>query len=110
MKRSIFSIALLACVPTGVALAFGDAPRDHGAAVQKTQAELSGQIRSIDAEQSRFVLARGEDETTVQFDESTAWMLDGEKASQAEVLKVGQNVIVTHTKGVATRVDASSEQ
>ena len=68
-----------------------------------------GKVVSIDEENSSFAIKTANDEQVmVKFDNKTAWYLDGELSTRANVLQKERQVKVTHAEGVATRVDAKS--
>jgi len=66
-----------------------------------------GTVSSIDDDASSFtVLTENDESVTVKFDNKTVWVLDNEVSTRDAVLKEDREVSVTHSNGIATRVEA----
>lgn len=69
-----------------------------------------GTVSSIDNDASSFTVATANDESvTVKFNNKTVWVLENEVSTRDAVLKEDREVSVTHSEGVATRVEAKKK-
>ena len=98
-------------LPAGLAPATA-APNAIAIAQDDVTETARGSIKSVDATKKSFVIAgtgEGAKDTTVTIDDKTVYMKDGKVSTKDEVLKVGNNVTVTHKKGLASKVEALSK-
>ncbi len=77
------------------------------ACLAETRAEaISGTIDRVSSD--GFVLRIGEDTLPVRTNDETEYLLDGEKAERAMVLRAGAQVRVEHKDGLASKVAATT--
>lgn len=70
--------------------------------------EAVGSIKSIDAEKKIFILKTSEGELKITVNEKTVYLLDGRPSTMDEAIAKDRNAMVTHEKGVATRVEVKT--
>ncbi len=70
--------------------------------------EAIGSIKSIDAERKTFVLLTSNGELAITVNEKTVFLLDGQPSTMAKALAADRQAMVTHEKGVATRVEVKT--
>ena len=76
------------------------------------QEMASGAVKSIDAAKKSFTInsgAEGAKDVTVSWTDTTVFMLDGKVAKWDEVVKENAKLVVTHKKGVASKVEGNKK-
>ena len=71
--------------------------------------DLQGTIKTVDVNGMSFVLTAAGNDTTIRFDERTAFVLDGKASTASEALRVGATTQVSHKDRLASRVDVKSK-
>jgi len=108
----IRTIALATALGLGCGALLGNVTMSSATAAPIAAEEESkvetGSIKSVDAANSRFVLAVNERDVTIRINGETQYTLDGAKSTMAEALKAGSNARVTHKDHLATLVAVSS--
>ena len=105
----------LAIAVLGAALTFpmGVSAMSFPAGVVAPQEETQttiGSIKSVNKEAKSFVVTSSDKkDTTVRTDDKTIYMLDGKVAKMEDVVKVGNDVTVTHKGGLASKVESKSK-
>jgi len=78
---------------------------------QEEQKVLLGTVKSVDTEGKTFVVTGADKkDMTIRCDDKTVYMLDGKIAKMDEVVKVANNVTVTHKGGLASKVEANTKK
>ena len=110
MNRAILAAVASAIAASAASAAVLEVPTQESAIVKVVVESASGTIMSVDRDAKTFVLASGEEEVTVSFNETTKFLLDGKEADAARVLKIGSKVKVAHEGGVAQKVEAHTQE
>ena len=80
---------------------------------QDDPAEMArGAVKSFDAAKKSFTInsgAEGAKDVTITWNDTTVFMLDGKVAKWEEVVKNNASLVVTHKKGVASKVEATKK-
>jgi hypothetical protein len=104
---SLLALTTALGLPAGIAPAT-PAPNAIAIAQDDVNETARGSIKSVDTAKTSFVIAgtgEGAKDTTVTVNDTTVYMKDGKVSTKDEVLKVGNNVTVTHKKGTASKVE-----
>ena len=102
LKQTLLALSLGALAGTATAAS-------HDTAQVRLVEDVSGTIKSVDAEKQSFVLEAGDEERTIQYGEATTFTLDGETVDAAAALAEGHAAAVTLEDGVAVSVAATSK-
>jgi hypothetical protein len=111
LTTTLLALTTALGLPAGLAPATA-APNAIAIAQDDVTETARGSIKSVDATKKSFVIAgtgEGAKDITVTTDDKTVYMKDGKVSTREEVVKVANNVTVTHKKGMATKVEALSK-
>jgi hypothetical protein len=117
VARQTGEIAMKKCsmlVLTGVlGLSFGALPAlaslDAGAETLGAET-AKGNIKSVDTAAKSFVISVEGKDVTVRTNEKTIYMWDGAVSTMDKVVKAGNDVIVSHEAGLASKVEGHTKK
>jgi hypothetical protein len=99
-----------ACVLAGaLGLPLAQAAIVQATPIVDNETMSEGTVKSTDSTNKSFVLTTAGKDTTVRYDDSTRYTLDGSPSTMDKVLRVGATVKVTHKDGLASRVEGKSD-